>query len=102
MLANFNCLGSTSSTIGSRFPQGTYFRRYNVQPKPAEEAESQLVQTSMALHEAVQQLAKADVIGVDVEHNHLRSYRGIVCLVQVHAGLDPPSRFPAHKTARDD
>ena len=44
------------------------------------------VKTSQALDEAAEQLGKARVIGVDIEHNHLRSYRGIVCLVQLHAG----------------
>ena len=50
------------------------------------EADYWYVETDIALEEAAQQLAKADVIGVDIEHNHLRSYRGIVCLVQLHAG----------------
>ena len=44
------------------------------------------VKTSEALEEAAEQLAKAEVIGVDIEHNHLRSYRGIVCLIQLNAG----------------
>lgn len=60
--------------------------RFDSQPRGIHEAKVLYVRTVEALQEAAQSLATAAVIGVDVEHNHMRSYRGIVCLLQLHAG----------------
>lgn len=44
------------------------------------------VNTLAALREVVVKLASAKAVAVDVEHNHTRSYLGLICLVQLSDG----------------
>ncbi len=73
--------------------------RYKQTSSSIGEAQCFYVGTSEALEEAADRLAKASVLGVDVEHNHLRSYRGMVCLLQLHAG-DRIPRKPDSKLCK--
>jgi exosome complex exonuclease RRP6 len=50
---------------------------------PLEETNATFVDTEDALEEMLQVLKSASEIAVDLEHHDMRSYGGIVCLMQI-------------------
>lgn len=44
------------------------------------------VNTYEGLRQAVETLAGVTALGIDLEHNHLRCYQGLTCLVQLSTG----------------
>lgn len=65
------------------YPPTVYTHAEPIKYHPFESTTATWVDTEEALDEMLQELKKADVIAVDLEHHDARSYIGIVCLMQI-------------------
>lgn len=66
-----------------RYPESVYTRADPTPYHPFESTTAILVDTEEALDDMLQQLRQANEIAIDLEHHDLRSYIGIVSLMQI-------------------
>lgn len=55
-------------------------------PEPLQRSRCKWVANMEDLQAMLNDLAHAEVLAVDVEHHHMHSYLGLVCLLQLYAG----------------
>jgi exosome complex exonuclease RRP6 len=65
------------------YPEDMYTVREPASYTALEESTATFVDTEEALDEMLRELKQARVIAIDLEHHDLRSYAGIVCLMQI-------------------
>ncbi|BFZ59106.1 exosome nuclease subunit [Saitoella coloradoensis] len=65
------------------YPAAIYEQKEPIPPKPFAETSASWVDSQEKLMDMLEELKKADVIAIDLEHHDYRSYQGFVCLMQI-------------------
>ncbi|KIY02497.1 uncharacterized protein Z520_00962 [Fonsecaea multimorphosa CBS 102226] len=66
-----------------RYPPSVYKFKQPIPFTPIDESEHVFVDTEQGVIEMLEELKSAEEIAIDLEHNDMRSYVGMVCLMQI-------------------
>lgn len=66
-----------------KYPSSVYHFKHPIPFTPIEESTAIYVDTEEGAREMLEELKKANEIAIDLEHNDMRSYVGLVCLMQI-------------------
>ena len=76
------------------------FGRFGGAPLGVGQVPLRFVDSAAKLQAAAAELSQAAAVGVDVEHNHIRCYQGLTCLLQLTTGEAPTLHKACPQTCR--